>query len=49
MKKNNWKFTFKNSENHGNIMEFFQCEKEGTLTDFCQEISPASSHALHHG
>ena len=31
MKNNTWKFTLKNLENHGNIMEFCQSEKVGTL------------------
>ena len=29
--KNTWKFTLKTWKNHGNIMEFCQSEKVGTL------------------
>ena len=32
MKKKPWKFTKKTWKNHGNIMEFCQSEKVGTLT-----------------
>ena len=31
MEKNTWKFTLKTWKNHGNIMEFCQSEKVGTL------------------
>ena len=32
--KNNWKFTLKNWENHGNIMEFFSVWKRGNPDRF---------------
>ena len=38
--KNTWKFTKKTWKNHGNIMEFCQSEKVGTLCMKMKKIGP---------